>query len=34
LEASPKGGRTALSAARGLSDTVFPQLHETPPLGL
>lgn len=34
LEASPKGGRTALSVARGLSDTVFPQLHETPPLGL
>ena len=34
LEASPKGVRTALSAARGLSDTAFLQLHETNFLGL
>ena len=34
LEASPKGVRTALSAARGLSGTIFHQLHETSLLGL
>jgi hypothetical protein len=34
LAASPKGVRTALSAARGFSDTAFHRLHETSLLGL